>query len=255
MIRALRTELEEWKAYAGKLRAGVAGAEAPQASAAPAEIVALAKRDDSLAQELERSQEAAAALRAQLEERQAELEAALARVAEGEKKMAEAAAQREAAEREQLVRQQRLESELETAQMRLRIELDGGGGEKKAGGQEVFLAEMAAVTERLNAARAELVHSEAGRRQQEARAEAAERELTEARARLGESVGREEHEAVRRELAELLVWRGTQEARRARVFRPLKSGGKGPPAAFAEKLDHTELRKGLKSVSAEKKLW
>jgi hypothetical protein len=253
--------LDEWKNYAGKLAAGVL-ADAPKVTAAPADIIQAAKKDETLANELEKNleknMELVSALRAELEETTAELASQVLKRQEEEKKRTDALAEREAAERSAVLERQKLESELETLQMRLRI---GGGEEKKGGaeaaGAEVFLAEMAALTERLNATRAELLNSEAERKKAEARAEVLEREMTDLRSALQCSVPLAEHEELKRQIAELQLWRDSSDARKARVFRPIKSGEKknGASAAFAEKLDHTELRKGLKSVSAEKKLW
>ncbi len=269
LIKALRGEVEEWKSYAAKLKAGNAAAEPPKSAATVvADVEAAKKNEDNIALELDKSQEAVAALRAQLEERQMEAESAAAKLAHLEQELKEKEAQAEAAEREGALRVQRLESELENAMMRLRLEhctslgkeaAVGKAAEEKAGlsaaDEAVFLAEIAALSEKLGAARSQGREAELEKRHLESKCEGLMREVAEQRERLEDSASRQELEEARRELAELLVWKSTQETRKARVFRPLKSGAKGPPQAFAEKLDHTELRKGLKSVSVEKKLW
>merc|ERR1711916_272700 len=64
----------------------------------------------------------------------------------------------------------------------------------------------------------------------------------------------EKIDALSAELDELKLWKEAQEMRKARVFRPLKSGGKSKVAApMAEKLDHAQLKTRLKSTG--KKLW
>ena len=59
-------------------------------------------------------------------------------------------------------------------------------------------------------------------------------------------VPRAELEEARREIAELKIWKEAQEQRRARIYKPLKSGKGNVAAPMAEKLDHAELKTKLR---------
>jgi chromosome segregation ATPase len=256
LIKALRAEIEEWKTYANKLKSGQVGAEAPKGGVVVADIVEAKRRDDALEAELERAREAAATAQQQMQELAAELESV---VAQREAALAAANAaqtQIDSDRRAHLVQEQHFSSQVEALQMQLRLANASGGdsssssSSSKSDSSAQFVAELTTVTEKLNDAKAKLVESSEERRimlkqhEDALQLEKAKREQMES-----------EMAALQDKIRQLEAWRDSQETRKARLFRPLKSGTKGPPQAFAEKLDHTELRKGLRSVSAEKKLW
>ncbi len=254
------------QAYANKLKSGNTSAEPPKGGVVVSDIVEAKKRDDALEVELEQAREGLSVARQQLQERIAELESvttqrefALAASSKAEQTL-------ENDRRQHLLREQQLSSEIEKLQIQLRLASnhsssnnhndDNNNGnnsnnnEASTFNNAKFLEELSAVSEKLSEAKGQLLEAAEERRVIERR-HAEELAVEKAKREAVES----EMTNLREQIRQLEAWRDTQETRKARLFRPLKSGAKGPPQAFAEKLDHTELRKGLKSVSAEKKLW
>lgn len=265
-MEVLRTSLSEWQAYAKRLEGGgVAPGERPSeglAEAVEATSMGESRRLDdlenelsSLKQELGSSKEEwekmEEGLRAALEEKTAQLESAL--------------------ERERLAEEKRKEVELVHAQavLELNDELEdlrrarrlSGPVHAAEGGtatetQNVWKEEMDSIQTQLKAARQELLLTKTRLEDRVAELEKESTMQQQQITSMQDRVSRQEWEEAQRELAELRIWKEAQEKKRARLFRPLKSGSGGSgkvAAAMAETLDHAVLKTRLKSTG--KKLW
>lgn len=134
--------------------------------------------------------------------------------------------------------------------------------------RDQWQGEVAVVEAKLSEARSALSISESGSRALQMRVEQLERQVTErseeldalTKARDADFVSRADYDQTVRELNELKAWRDSQVQRKARLFRPLKSGGGGEglggaKVAMAEKLNFDEFRGKLRSRGDGPKLW
>lgn len=110
----------------------------------------------------------------------------------------------------------------------------------------------------LSNVRMELVDEQSARRRADASVAELSARVRELEEQMMQMVPRSQLEQLEADNAALRSAAEVSQARRARLFRPIKSGGQHKSAvkeAFETKIDYNEFRGKLKSVSSDKQLW